>query len=53
MLIFSICVGMLLGHVDLLVFILLLTDMTPFPVLAGFRKNELVQSLEDNHCNWY
>ena len=39
LLIFSIWVDMLLGPVDFLVFISLITDMTSF-LVAGFRKNE-------------
>ena len=39
MLIFSIWVDMLLGPVDFVVFISLITDMTSF-LVAGFRKNE-------------
>ena len=35
--IFSICIGMLLGHIDLLAFTSLITDMTSF-LVAGFRK---------------
>ena len=41
LLIFSICDRVLLGPIDLLVFISLITDMTSF-LVAGFKKNEII-----------